>query len=82
MKALVLTVLLCTLSSVAIAEPVRVASKSFPENQLLAEVIAQLLEAQGYEVERRFGLGGTLVCYEALVNDEVDVYVEYTGTLL
>ena len=82
MKALVLTVLLCTLSSVAIAEPVRVASKSFPENQLLAEVIAQLLEAEGYEVERRFGLGGTLVCYEALVNDEVDVYVEYTGTLL
>lgn len=64
------------------AETVRVASKSFPENQLLAEVIAQLLEANGYEVERRFGLGGTLVCYEALVNDEVDVYVEYTGTLL
>jgi osmoprotectant transport system permease protein len=32
-------------------------------------------------VERRFGLGGTLVCYEALKSGEIDVYPEYTGTL-
>ena len=75
-------VLLLTASLGASAEPVRIASKNFPENTLLAEVLAQLLEADGYEVERRFGLGGTLVCYEALVSDEVDLYVEYTGTLL
>ncbi len=62
-------------------EPIRVASKNFNESYLLAETSAQLLEAAGYEVERRFGLGGTLICYEALRNDEIDLYVEYTGTL-
>lgn len=32
-------------------------------------------------VERRFGLGGTLVCFEALRNGEIDVYPEYSGTI-
>ena len=49
-------------------QPVRVASKNFAENYLLAEVIAQLLEHQGVAVERAFGLGGTLICYQALLN--------------
>ena len=62
-------------------QPIRVASKNFAENYLLAEVIAQLLESQGLAVERAFGLGGTLICYQALLNDEIDLYVEYTGTL-
>ncbi|MEZ5549271.1 MAG: glycine betaine ABC transporter substrate-binding protein [Pseudomonadales bacterium] len=62
-------------------DPVRVASKNFNESYLLAEIIAQLLEHGGYSVERRYGLGGTLICFEALVNDEIDLYVEYTGTL-
>ncbi|MDA1075743.1 MAG: ABC transporter permease subunit, partial [Proteobacteria bacterium] len=48
---------------------------------LLAEIAAQLLESQGHQVERRFGMGGTLICYQALVNDEIDLYMEYTGTL-
>jgi osmoprotectant transport system permease protein len=70
-------------SSVLQAEskPIVVASKNFSESYLLAEMLSQLLEANGQAVERRFGLGGTLVCYEALVNDEIDVYVEYSGTV-
>ena len=63
------------------AQKVRVASMNFNESYLLAEMVVQVLEQAGFEVERRFGLGGTLICYEALVNDEIDVYVEYTGTL-
>lgn len=63
------------------AEPIRIASKNFNESYILAEVIAQRLEAEGMAVERRFGLGGTLICFDALVNDEIDLYVEYTGTL-
>lgn len=66
----------------AVAETlVSVGSKNFNESYLLAEMVSQLLEAGGYQVDRRFGLGGTLVCYEALVNDEIDVYIEYTGTI-
>ena len=60
---------------------VRIASKNFNENYLLAEMLAQLLESQNIAVERKFGLGGTLICFEALKSDEIDLYVEYTGTL-
>ncbi|MGK0340688.1 MAG: osmoprotectant transport system permease protein [Candidatus Azotimanducaceae bacterium] len=71
------------LTNVAQAEskPIVVASKNFSESYLLAEMLSQLLEASGQAVERRFGLGGTLVCYEALTNSEIDVYVEYSGTV-
>jgi osmoprotectant transport system permease protein len=63
------------------AERVVVGSKDFNEGYLLSEVVAQLLERAGYQVERKFGLGGTLICYEALKHGEIDVYIEYTGTL-
>jgi osmoprotectant transport system permease protein len=62
-------------------EAVVVGSKNFNEGYLLAEMSAQLLEHAGFAVERRFGLGGTLICYRALVAGEIDVYVEYTGTV-
>ena len=76
-----LGILLLSACLQAEAATVRVGSKNFSESYLLAEMLSQLLEADGHQVERRFGLGGTLVCFEALVNDEIDVYVEYTGTL-
>jgi osmoprotectant transport system permease protein len=58
-----------------------VGSKNFTEGYILSEILAEALETAGFRVERRFGLGGTLVCYEALVNGEIDVYPEYSGTL-
>lgn len=61
--------------------PIVVGSKNFTESYILAEIVAQLLEANGFEVVRRFGLGGTLICFDALRNGEIDVYPEYTGTL-
>ena len=60
---------------------VRVGSKNFNEGYILAEILAQTLEASGFDVERKFGLGGTLVCYGALTTGEIDVYPEYTGTI-
>ena len=61
--------------------PLVVASKDFNESYILGEMVAQTLESKGLSVERRFGLGGTLICFEALVAGEIDVYVEYTGTI-
>ncbi len=58
-----------------------VGSKHFNEGYILAEVIAQLLEDRGVPVTRKFGLGGTLICFEALKNGDIDVYPEYSGTL-
>jgi osmoprotectant transport system permease protein len=60
--------------------PVIVASKPFGESYLLAEMFAQLLEARGFEVDRKPGLGATEIAFEALRADEIDVYPEYTGT--
>lgn len=54
-------------------------SKDFTESALLAEILAQMLEARGVKVERRFELGGNLP-HEALVSGTLDVYPEYTGT--
>lgn len=62
-------------------QPVRVGSKHFTEGYLLSEMIALLLEHEGLEVERRFNLGGTMVCYAALKGDQIDIYPEYTGTI-
>lgn len=59
---------------------IKVGSKDFTESILLGEVIAQLLEGNGFSVERQLNLGGTLVAHEALVNGDIDTYVEYTGT--
>lgn len=59
-----------------------VGSKNFTEQNVLAEIVAQELEAHGLAVDRRLHLGGTLVCHRALVGDEIDLYVEYTGTAL
>ncbi len=60
-----------------------VASKNFTEQTILAELVAQQIERRtDLEVDRRFFLGGTFVCHQAIVSGEVDIYVEYTGTAL
>ncbi|GJM14523.1 MAG: amino acid ABC transporter permease [Pseudohongiella sp.] len=67
--------------STSSGQTISVGSKNFTENYLLAEAAAQLLEYEGYEVERNFGMTGTLIAYQALKSREIDVYFEYTGTL-
>lgn len=58
-----------------------VGSKNFMESKLLAEIFAQLIEARTeLQVERRLGLAGTQVCFEALRTGAIDLYPEYTGT--
>jgi osmoprotectant transport system permease protein len=56
-----------------------IGSKDFTESALLAEIVAQMLEARGVAVERRFELGGNLP-HEAMVSGTLDLYPEYTGT--
>lgn len=63
----------------AVQARVVVGSKDFTESALLAEIVAQMLEARGVSVERRFELGGNLP-HEAMVSGTLDLYPEYTGT--
>ena len=62
------------------ASQIRIGSKNFSEQVLLAEIAAQALEARGLRVDRRVNLGGTFVCHRALTAGELDLYPEYTGT--
>lgn len=62
-------------------ETIRIGTKMDSESYLLGEIMAQLLENNGYMVERNFGLGGTLIAYNALTSSEIDLYPEYTGTI-
>jgi osmoprotectant transport system permease protein len=63
------------------ADHIVVGSKNFEESRLLAEMFAQLLESRtDLQVERRLGLAGTQVCFEALRTGAIDIYPEYTGT--
>ena len=59
-----------------------VGSKNFTEQLILGEVVAQSIEREGIPVQRRMNLGGTLICDRALLNGDIDAYVEYTGTAL
>jgi osmoprotectant transport system substrate-binding protein len=62
---------------------VTIGSKFFTEQVILAELLAQHIEARtGIHVERKTNLGGTLLCQKALQSGQLDLYVEYTGTAL
>jgi hypothetical protein len=58
-----------------------VGGKNFTEQQLLAEMTTELLQAKGFTVTKKDGLGSA-VLRAAQENGQVDVYWEYTGTSL
>ena len=59
-----------------------IGSKTFTESRLLGEIMAQLIEAHtDIPVERRHNLGGSILIFTALVEGEIHLYPEYTGTL-
>jgi osmoprotectant transport system permease protein len=60
----------------------RIASKAFTESVILAEIVTQLERSAGFEAEHRAGLGGSRLVWDALVSGSIDVYPEYTGTLV
>lgn len=64
------------------ADTVTVASKPTSEQFILGEILSQLIEEEtDLEVIRKFGIGGgTTNIHPAMINGEVDMYVEYTGT--
>jgi osmoprotectant transport system substrate-binding protein len=59
---------------------IKVGSKDFTEEFIVAEMYAQLLENAGYTVEKKLNLGGTPVAQAAIVKGDIDLYPEYTST--
>ena len=61
---------------------VTVGSKSFTEAVILGDIAAGSIEDAGYRVDHRRELGGTQILFNALVAGEIDVYAEYSGTIV
>jgi osmoprotectant transport system permease protein len=59
---------------------VTIGAKNFSEQYILARLIGRRLEAAGYRVRYREGLGSAVI-FRALSAGDVDVYVDYAGTL-
>jgi len=57
-----------------------IASKQFSEQYILAKLIGSQLEAAGYTVEYRDGLGSAVV-HSAVASSSIDISVDYTGTI-
>lgn len=58
-----------------------IGAKNCTEGQVVAEIIAQVIEKElGIEVVRNYSLDGTFICFNALKANDIDLYVEYTGS--
>ena len=64
------------------AAPVVVGSKRFTESYILGELVRQTLQNAGVAAEHKQGLGNTGILEQALASGAVDVYPEYTGTIV
>lgn len=71
------------LSTQALAErPVKVGSKKFTESVILGEIARLSLAHEGIEARHQAEFGGTRILWNALQAGDIDVYPEYTGTLI
>ena len=65
----------------ASAKPIIVGSKSFSESKTVSEIYALALEHAGYKVVRKPNISNSVV-YKAVKTGQIDVYTEYTGTIV
>ena len=82
LSRLLLTLLTAWFVGIVHAAPLQVGSKRFTESYLLGELVTQTLVAQGVPAEHRQGLGNTAILATALQQGQIDVYPEYTGTIV
>lgn len=64
------------------SDTITVGSALFPENEIIAEIYAQGLEAKGVKVKRKLNIGAREVYLPALESGEIDLLPEYSGNLL
>lgn len=80
---LILTVLCITSSFFAQEKTkINVGSKKFTENVILGEIVTQLISTENQPAEHIKELGGTRILWNALLNGEIDIYAEYSGTII
>jgi osmoprotectant transport system permease protein len=60
--------------------PYVIGAKNFSEQFILAELMGERLQRQGLPIQRKDGLGSA-IAFRALSSGDIDVYVDYSGTL-
>ena len=60
---------------------IKVGSKKFTESVILGEIVRLLAEEGSPSVLHYQELGGTRIAFDSLVNGDIDIYPEYTGTI-
>ncbi len=63
-------------------DTITIGSAAFPENEIIAEIYAQALEAKGVKVSKKLNIGAREVYIPALKKGEIDLLPEYSGNLL
>lgn len=61
--------------------PLVVGSKKFTESVILGELCRYSLQHEGLPVEHKPELGGTRILWNALLNGDIDIFADYTGTV-
>jgi osmoprotectant transport system substrate-binding protein len=61
---------------------VTIGDKNFTEEYILGQLYTQALQAKGYKVTLKENIGSSTLIYKALTSGQIDMYPEYTGTLL
>ncbi|AWB91088.1 ABC transporter substrate-binding protein [Aeromicrobium chenweiae] len=69
-------------SAKSAGDTITVGSAAFPENEIIAEIYAQALEAKGVKVKKKLNIGAREVYIPALEKGEIDLLPEYSGNLL
>ncbi len=81
-RLLAMSLMLAGACAVHAQDVLKVGSKRFTESYVLAEMALQTLHRAGLPAEHRQGLGNTAILEQALLSGQVDVYPEYTGTIV
>jgi len=61
-------------------DTITIVNKNFTEQRIIGEMTGQYLESLGYKTKVK-ELGGSMLCFNALISGDVDIYNEYTGTM-
>ncbi len=73
--------LLLFFSSVSAAQEIKIGSKKFTESVILGEIARHIAQHNGFNAVHKKELGGTRILWGALLNGDIDIYPEYTGTI-
>lgn len=81
-KIIILAIMIMLISNIPVfgeIKKVKVGCQDYTEMYILGDIISQLLQHHGFQVEEKFGMG-TLIARSAIINKQTDITPAYTGT--